>query len=121
MANEIAASVSLSVSKNGAAIASGQLSIVDDMAGDQMITNVQAVGTSAEAVNLGDVSTVGYVLFKNMDATNYVELALASDVLSQIFAKLLPGDIALIPLATATIYAMANTAGVNLLVCGVER
>ena len=121
MANEISAYVSLAASKNGANISSGQLSATDDMAGDQMTYNVQAVGITAEAVALGDVSTIGYALFKNMDPTNFVELALDSAVSTQIFAKLLPGDIALVPLKTATIYAKADTAGVNLLVAAVER
>src|SRR5687768_2756767 len=120
MANEISATVSLSASKNGAAIASGQLSAVDDMAGDQMITNVQIVGTAAEALNLGDVSTIGYTVLKNMDSTNYVEISLISDGTTP-FAKLLAGDIALIPMSTATVYAKANTAPINLLVCSVER
>lgn len=119
MANEISVSCSLSASKNGAAIASGQLTDTNDMSGDQMITNVQAIGTAAEAVVLGDVSTISYTVFKNMDATNYVDLSLNADA-SAPFAKLRAGEIALVPLATATIYAKANTAGINLLVHSVE-
>lgn len=120
MANEISVTCSLSASKNGAAISSGQLSDTADMAGDQMLTNVQVVGTTEEAINLGDVSTIGYVAFKNMDPTNYVELALDSLVTAQVFAKLLPGDITILKAKTATMYAKANTAPVNLLVHAVE-
>ena len=119
MANEINVSCSLSSSKNGAAISSGQFTKTADMTGDQMITNVQIVGTAAEALNLGDVSTIGYTLFKNMDATNYVDISLINDG-STPFCTLKPGDVSLIKLSTATVYAKANTAPVNLLVYSTE-
>lgn len=119
MANEISASVGLQANKGGASV-SNSGSKTADMSGDQMISNVQVVGTSAEAVALGDVSTIGYVLFKNLDSTNFVQLALDSGVSTQIFAKLLAGDVTLIKAATATMYAKADTANVNLLVAAVE-
>jgi hypothetical protein len=55
-----------------------------------------------------------------MDATNYVEVALDSAVSTQIFAKLLAGDVTLVKAATATLYAKANTAAVNLYVAATE-
>jgi hypothetical protein len=119
MANEITATASLSASKGGASI-NNSGSKVADMAGDQMIGNVQAVGTAAEALNVGDVSTIGYVYLKNMDATNFVEVALDSAVSTQIFAKLLPGDVTLVKAKTATMYVKADTAGVNLFVGAAE-
>jgi hypothetical protein len=123
MANEISATATLSASKGGAAIAassslSGSLHV--DMAGAQMISNVQVVGTSAEAIVLGDVSTIGYVYLKNMDAANFVEIALDSGVSTLVFAKLKAGGIALFPAKTATMYAKADTAEVNLFVAAVE-
>jgi len=119
MANEINASISLGVNKNGLVLNGGG-SKTADMAGDQGLTNVQIIGTSAEAIVLGDVSTIGYVAFKNLDPTNFVQLALDSGVSTQIFAKLLAGDVTLIKAATATMYAKADTANVNLLVTAVE-
>lgn len=115
MANEITASASLSVAKGGATI-SGSGSKTADMAGDQMLSNVQIVTTSAAALVVGSVVTVGYIWLKNMDATNYIEVALDSAVSTQIFAKLLAGDVTLIKAATATIYVKANTASCNLAV-----
>lgn len=91
-----------------------------DMAGEQGTQNVQIVGTSTEAIDVGDVSTIGYVLLKNLDSTNYVEVALATPATTQIFTKLRAGDIAIFPAATATMYAIANTAPVNLLVLAIE-
>lgn len=119
MANEINVSVSLTASKGGAAIQSTG-SRTADMAGVEMITNVQAVGTAAEAIVVGDIGTPGYCLLKNLDATNYVEIALDSGVTTQVFAKLMPGDVALFPAKTATMYAKANTAPIALLVSLVE-
>ena len=123
MANEIAASCALSATKNSASVSatatiSGTSSTT--MSGDQMIANVQIIGTAAEAITVGDVSTIGYVMFKNMDSTNFVQLALDSGVSTQIFAKLLPGDFTIIKAATATMYAKADTANVNLFVMAIE-
>ena len=115
MANEISVSASLSVSKGGASIsATGTVSFT--MSGDQMLSNVQIIGTAAEAITVGDVATIGYVFLKNMDATNFVEVALDSGVSTQKIAKILAGGIALFPASTATLYAKADTANVNLLV-----
>jgi len=120
MASEISAAVSLNASKGGATVtASGTKTA--DMAGDQMITNVQAVGTSSEALVLGDVTTLGYLLIKNLDATNYVEVA--SDTAfgaSDIISKLLAGDIMLVKSPVATLYVKANTAACNISVTAVE-
>lgn len=35
---------------------------------------VQSVGTSEEAINLGDVTTLGYVMFRNLDPTNIIDI-----------------------------------------------
>ena len=119
MANEIQVSASLSASKGGVSV-NNSASRSATMAGDQMISNVQIIGTAAEALVLGDVSTIGYVFLKNMDATNFVEIALDSGVSTQKFAKLLAGDFAIFPASTATMYAKADTANVNLVVQAIE-
>lgn len=119
MANEITVSATLNVSKGGAVINSST-SISATMAGDNMLTNVQAIGTGAEAIVVGDITTPGYIFVKNLDPTNYVELALDSGVSTQVFAKLMPGDVALFPAKTITMYAKANTASCNILVSFAE-
>jgi len=122
MANEISASAALSANKGGAAV-SNSTSRVATMTGDQLILNVQYVSTIAEALNVGDVdnSEAGYVLIKNLDATNYVELALDAPCTAQVFAKLQPGDFALFPAKTVTMYAKANDVALNLMVQAIER
>ena len=119
MANEIQVQASLQASKNGVSVQNTG-NKTHDMAGDQMLSNVQIIGTSAEALVLGDVSTIGYVFLKNLDSVNFVQIALDSGVSTGIFAKIVAGGIALFPAATATMYAKADTANVNLLVQAVE-
>lgn len=56
MANEIVLTGGLSVSKSGVSVsATGSKSI--DMSGDQLLGNVQIIGTSTEAISFVDVVT----------------------------------------------------------------
>lgn len=86
----------------------------------------QNVGTSEEAINLGDVSSPGYVFFVNRDVTNYIDLKVATG--GAIFARLDPdtdgdgnGGFALLKLGSgaAVPYAIANTAAcqMDIFVC----
>jgi hypothetical protein len=118
MANEITFSGSLTASKNGASVAASA-SVTNDMSGDQLYANVQAVGTSAEQIDISDVSTIGLIYVKNLDATNYVEIALDSGM-TNVFIKLLAGEFNIFSPATATLYARANTSGINLQVIATE-
>ena len=118
MAREITASASLTASKGGASV-SASAAITNDMAGDQMLTNVQNIGTSAEALVLGDITTIGFLFVKNLDATNYVEVD-SVNTLDEFPQKLLPGEFVLLKPQTTTIYAKANTAACNVLVQAVE-
>lgn len=49
---------------------------------------IQSVGTTEEALLLGDVSTRGICLLINLDPTNYIEVKVATS--GAIFAKLWP-------------------------------
>jgi len=118
MANEISVSISLTASKNGATnVASASNTIT--MAGDQMITNVQTIGTSSETLALGDVSTLGYLFIKNLDATNFI-LVDYVDTMDAFTQKLLAGESILLKPVGTTIYAFANTAPCNVLVVALE-
>lgn len=82
---------------------------------------VQNVGTSEEAIDLGDTGTPVYAFFKNLDPTNFINLKVATG--GAIFAKLRPdtngdgtGGVAMLELgsgATAP-YAIADTAACNM-------
>jgi len=134
MANEINVSLSFSAAKAGASV-SNSTSLSATMSGDNMISNVQIIAygdgaTNAEAISYGDVTTIGYVMLKNVDATNFIEIAVSNGVTSGLFttqahviAKLLPGEVALIKPKTTTLYAIADTSGAataNLQVTAVE-
>ena len=45
-----------------------------DVTGTRYIRTVQTIGTSAEALTLGDCASVGYILVHNLDPTNFVQL-----------------------------------------------
>lgn len=119
MANEISLQALLTTSKNGVTI-SGSVSKAITQTGDQAIGNVQIIGTATEALVLGDVTTIGYIYLKNMDATNFVSFGLNTPVAGDAFCKLLPGEAAVIPTRQTTIYAIADTAPVNVNVVAVE-
>lgn len=54
------------------------------------IKTKQAIGSSEEAINLGEVTAPGWAFFINRDATNYIELRVATGGAK--FAKMLPGE-----------------------------
>lgn len=89
------------------------------MSGNNLISNVQEVGTSNEAVLLGDVSATGMCVFlKNLDETNYVEIFSDSGN-TNLISKLTAGKPCVL-WPNAVIYARANTAPCNLAVVACE-
>jgi hypothetical protein len=117
MANEISVGLSLTVNKNGAS-ATVTEALSETMTGDNFINNVQAVGTSNEALVFGDVSAGGWVVCKNLDPTNYVEIFLDASN-AQCVAKLLPGEACKFK-PNAAVYARANTGACNVQVLSTE-
>ena len=81
--------------------------------------NLQNIGTSAEAIVLGDV-VPGYIAFKNLDVTNFVIIG-NDNAVATVVAKLLPGQGVILPTSNATWYAKADTAECVLLVFGVDK
>lgn len=74
----------------------------------------QSVGTSEEAINLGEVGAPGWFFAVNRDETNYIELKVATG--ASIFAKLKAGEFCLVRLGSAAQapFAVANTAACQL-------
>src|SRR5438552_24855 len=73
MANEITVSRSFAVTKGGISdslTASGS----ETLSGDDYIKATQLVPTSATAINLGSLATIGEFLIINKDNTNYVDI-----------------------------------------------
>ncbi|SRR6266540_1987580 len=118
MANEINIQAILTVQRFTPALqGAGNKDITQT--GTHGITNVQNVGTAAELLTFVDVATLGYLFVKNLDATNYMQLALDSGF-AQIFAKIRPGEFCLLPANQNTVYAKANTAAVDVMVVAAE-
>src|SRR5438067_1082817 len=77
MANEISISQTLRLSKTGVS-ASLASSFTADQLGDKYQAGVQIVGTAEESLDKGDIGTIGYIAFKNLDATNYVHMGITT-------------------------------------------
>lgn len=73
------------------------------------LQQIQIIGTSREALNLGEISTCGVIWVKNLDNTNYVEL-FPDAATSSALVKIKPGEAWAFRLASNTPYAQANTA-----------
>lgn len=74
MANEIKISSQLRFIKGGVKITVGTANHYVDVSGDHSVHNTQEIGTNAEALGVGEIGTVGYCWFRNMDGTNFVEI-----------------------------------------------
>jgi hypothetical protein len=85
-----------------------------DQAGQFAIFNIQSVGITAEAIELGDV-TPGFVHFKNLDTVNFVTIG-NDNAVATVVAKLLAGQSFTVPTTNSTWYAKADTGPVQLLV-----
>ena len=110
MANELSIGVIFHFDKGGAKVSRTE-NISVDITGDAFSHEVQEVGTTEEALAQGaDLGTPGYMLIKNLNATNYVEVGSTTGVYD---IKLLAGEIALYRHNSATVYAKANTAACN--------
>ena len=114
MADEITITYGLRVNKGGVSVQVPTTQQQYDMTGSRRCSNTQNIGTTQEVLVTGDLATAGYGLFINLDATNFVEIGIVSGGTFYPTIKLLPGQIALAPLATLAIYAKADTAAVDL-------
>lgn len=119
MANEISVSANFLASKNGVSVNVAPTKTLD-MAGEDMLQGTQEIGTSAEQITFGAITGApGYVVIKNLDDTNFVEIANDASMAEK-YAKLLPGKFILYPPSSGTVYARADTAACNCLIAAVE-
>jgi len=119
MANEISKSIRVTATKTGATV-SYNSTLTETMTGDDMISSVQSIATSAETVNFGEITGAPrLVIIKNLDATNYIEFG-GDSGLTVFKLKLLAGQDMVIRPESATLYGKANTAAVKIQVIAVE-
>lgn len=119
MSNTINASIQLQVSLSGGGSISGIGSQQLTQSGSHNIENVQNIGTVAETITLVDLASVGFILIKNLDATNYVEID-SANTFDKFPQKILPGGSILLSPETTTIYAKAHTAACDCLIVASE-
>lgn len=119
MANELRIYVGLEYSKAGVKQEKHDSAFVD-VSGDSFNRTIQEVGTSNEQITaVADVGTYGYLFLKNLDSTNYVEIADEDD--TNYFCKLNAGEFALFRCADNDLWAKANTAAIDLEVILIEE
>ncbi len=109
MANEVQVSATLRYSDSPVAT-SLSTSFFADQTGDKFMEGIQAVGTSEESLDKGDVVTIGYIALQNLDSTNYVQFGITTGVYT---CKIMPGKGAVLPWNGQYNYIKANTAACN--------
>jgi hypothetical protein len=120
MANEISLSGQLALSKNGVSIAAN-ISKQITQSGTNNNTITQNIGTSSEAIVLTDISAVGYLMFINLDSTNFVDIGIVNPaVAGSCPITLLAGEFAIVPSRIESWYAIADTAAVDLQIIALE-
>lgn len=73
-----------------------------------------SIGTTEETVSLGDITTPGWVIMRNIDPTNYVQWGFSTGVYG---GRLEPGEPALFRLDPgATLYMKANVAACSVVI-----
>lgn len=113
MASELSLTVSATFTKSplvALTMNPGQLSVT--VSGDNYVRNVQSVGTTVEALLLGDVATPGYVLMHNCDTTNYIDVRANNTDVPVV--KLKAGEYALFRLAATAPFVKADTGACKL-------
>ena len=119
MADEITVQTSLSVRKNELNFSydSGRYTL--DMTGTGGPTpGYITVGTSEESTAFPELGTLGWVIMKNLDLTNYVRWGFATGVYG---GRLEPGETATFRLNPgSTLFLIANTAACKCLIYGLE-
>lgn len=123
MADEISVAVRLSVTKGNLKLAYGgttqKVTMSGSKGGNPGTVNI---GTSDEAISLGDISSAGYAYFRNLDTTNYVEIGPTSGGALVPFLRLAPGKEATLPLTpSVALRGQANTAACNVLIAVLEE
>lgn len=113
MADELTLQATAQYSKNGAKFSRIPAAFSVDVAGDHVASGTQEVGTSAENLEKGDITTSGYLLIHNLDGTNFVEVGYDDSGFKNV-VKLLAGEWALFRSAQATLQVKADTAACDI-------
>ena len=115
MADEITIAQSLTATKTGSgSVSTPRIAFQASMVGSNLVGGLtQDVGTSEETVGFGDISGApAWVVIKNLDATNFVQLGASG--FAGFTIKLKAGQSASFATALTPLYAKADTASVRI-------
>ncbi len=120
MANEITASGSLSFNKSGRSASISKVGLQIDMSGLDYVKFTQNVGTAEEALELGDITTLGYCMMVNRSSTYEIRVRSATGVAALV--SILPGEFAIFRFASTASapFVMAVTSPAELEVFLIE-
>jgi hypothetical protein len=117
MASELTTQFSLSYTKGNDSFNIAAIAQQQDVSSGVRAAQVQNIGTTYEALSLGDVGTDGGAFFaRNLDATNFIEIGREISAAFQPFVKLKPGEFCFLSgVSDKDLFSKADTAAVNLL------
>ncbi len=114
MANEIQVDLSVSVTNGNLDFAQADTFEADQTTAKGGNPGTVTIGTSEEAISFGDITSLGIVIIKNLDETNYITWGPESGGTMVVVGKLKPGESAVLRLNPGiTLRAQANTASCN--------
>ena len=109
MANEISIESTITIAPPIGTSQSLPYSKQITMSGSRVVRAIQQIGTSAEALGVGEISSMGVLIIKNLDATNFVSVRNGSGGAD--LCKIKPGEQWEFRLPPAAVpYAVADTA-----------
>lgn len=114
MADEITISVSMGCVNGNYDPGTVRLNnLTFDQAAAGAVGDIQNIGTSEESLATGDISTEGWIILRNLDATNYIEIG--ATTAGNRLIRLEAGEPACFRVKPgATIYCQADTAACDL-------
>ena len=84
MADEIEVSASLRLNRTDIEAALSKIGLTFDQTGTEYTQHIQTIGTTEEAIELGEITSIGYVLAINLDTTNFVSLRVGTGLTNAI-------------------------------------
>jgi hypothetical protein len=120
MANEIQASLGVTVTKNGESNTLSQ-SVTLTLAGNKIVSNAQFVGTSLETVLLGEITNPQLLCLVNLSTTDAVSVELGGVQVIHLLPSGTGLNFCFLPPETAIAYRMVGGGtGCNVLVLATE-
>ncbi|KKL17323.1 hypothetical protein LCGC14_2486730 [marine sediment metagenome] len=112
MANEATVTTSLQFAKGSVNLTLSDAASTFDVTGTRYIRGVQEVGTSEEALDMGDLTDPGWCYMRNLDTSNFVEVYAATAETA--FMKLKAGEHCCFRLVATAPFVKADTGSIDL-------